>query len=208
MRKTVILLIVLLISTGCLKKETLHTVYLDPSGALTWVVLEKNIRSDEPGSAEELQVLTGVSRHRHPMTLGLVAAGALRADSRVLRAERPYWVLSEARFRSVERLARDLLEVLCDRFEVSFTPDPETARLDLECFPADEPRVDDEDPLWELLAADGDFEIRLTAGRFVDGLGFEIVDDGEAARLVQDEDPSRPADTPIRWSLAWTTRVD
>lgn len=214
MKKMLIPLIPLLLATGCLKKETFHTIYLNPSGSLTWNVLEENVRGDEPGSVEERQVLADVKRGAYPMTLGLLAAGAARAETRLLRAERPFLVLTEGRFHSVERLAREVFEVLCDESEVRLTAGPDGRRLELECLPAEEPWMDEDDPRWWLLDSDGDFEIRLTHGRFVEAAGFEIIDDGEAVRLLQDEEDEEDEDEQsveeprerLRWSLTWTAQ--
>ena len=38
--------LLLLTSTGCLLKETTHTFYLEPDGAIVWRVVEKDVRSD------------------------------------------------------------------------------------------------------------------------------------------------------------------
>lgn len=44
----------MLILTGCLQKETHHSLYLSPDGKLVWNVLERDIRSDERDLAERM----------------------------------------------------------------------------------------------------------------------------------------------------------
>ena len=44
--RLLVLSLLLLASAGCLIKETTHTFYLDPDGAIVWRVVEKDVRSD------------------------------------------------------------------------------------------------------------------------------------------------------------------
>lgn len=93
--------------TGCLAKETTHTLYLDTDGSLTWTVLEKEIRSvaDDPAErvAEEQEYLELFAREDHPVAAALRRLGG-EISTRSLRAERPYATLTEARFENVAAL--------------------------------------------------------------------------------------------------------
>ena len=109
-----------LVMTGCLVKDTTHTLYLDPGGAVTWMVLERDIRSDEeeraPRDEEEREYLDAFARGEHGVALAL---RRLDGDVRttMLRAERPYTTMTEARFDSIAelghhdtRLAREIVD--------------------------------------------------------------------------------------------------
>lgn len=93
--------------TACLAKETTHTLYLEAAGGLTWAVLEKDIRSvaDDPAerAAEEHEYLELFAREDHPVAAALRRLGG-EVSTRMLRAERPYATLTEARFEDVAAL--------------------------------------------------------------------------------------------------------
>ena len=104
---------VLLASAGCLQKQVTHTLYLSPAGEVAWSALEADVRSDERAAdkraAEENQYVASVAAGQHPIAAALVALGGQSATTRWLRRERPYSVLSEARFANVRQLAEAIL---------------------------------------------------------------------------------------------------
>src|SRR6187402_1158904 len=103
----------LLASAGCLQKQVTHTLYLSPAGEVAWSALEADVRSDERAAdkraAEENQYVASVAAGQHPIAAALVALGGQSATTRWLRRERPYSVLSEARFANVRQLAEAIL---------------------------------------------------------------------------------------------------
>ena len=80
MRKLILVAILSVISTGCLLKETSHTLYLRPDGAVTWSVLERDIRSDEADPdkrrSEEEAYLAAVAAGEHDVAKALDVLGA------------------------------------------------------------------------------------------------------------------------------------
>ena len=97
------------------QKETTHTLYLGPDGALTWVAAESNVHSDEadPGkrAAEDQSYIGPALLGAHPVARGLQALGPdTLVRTTVVREERPFHVITEARFaradRALERLLR------------------------------------------------------------------------------------------------------
>ena len=55
------------LTTGCLQRETSHTLYLAPDGSVEWVTSETNVRSDEAEVGkrliEEQTIRRGVAGH-------------------------------------------------------------------------------------------------------------------------------------------------
>lgn len=102
-----------LASAGCLQKETTHTLYLSPDGGAAWVAVEANVYSDESDPerrANEEQSFIG------PALLGAHATArglqSLEPDSlvrtTVVRDERPFHVVTEARFARADRVLERL----------------------------------------------------------------------------------------------------
>lgn len=91
-----------LVTAACLQKDTTSTIYLRSDGSFTWVILEQNVRSDEPDDAarlaEEASYVDGVSRGDSDMINSLFALGAKDVHVRWLRSARPYAVMVDARF--------------------------------------------------------------------------------------------------------------
>lgn len=96
---------VALLAAACLQKDTTSTIYLRSDGSFTWVILEQNVRSDEPDDAarlaEEASYVDGVSRGDSDMINSLFALGARDVHVRWLRSARPYAVMVDARFDSI-----------------------------------------------------------------------------------------------------------
>ena len=96
---TALTLTATLVLTGCLDKETTHTLYLDAkSGEVTWTVLERDIRSDAESAAareeEELDYLDLFAKTRHPVAAGLDVLRPFELEARMLRGERPYTAMT------------------------------------------------------------------------------------------------------------------
>ena len=98
-------------AAGCLVKETTHRLYLSPSGAVAWAVLEESVRSNENDRAKRMTRRAGVARRdrdgiRIPVAEGLRRLGADQASTTLLRPARPYMALTDARFDRVDRRHR------------------------------------------------------------------------------------------------------
>lgn len=200
-----LVLLALPLTSACLVKETTHRLYLSPRGGLTWTVLERDIRSSDanPASraAEEHAFLDGISSGTHPVSAALARLLPYQTSVRLLRAERPYTVITEARFErvdaAVDALLRELripgtatLQRAGDEWTLSVAIDLEGVRDDEET----------ESPVTALIEEAGAYRVILTEGRFVAAEGFEIVEEGSAAQLAADRIAT---DRPVELRLTW-----
>jgi hypothetical protein len=189
--------------TGCLQKETTHTIYISASG-ITWAVIEKDVRSDEKRPAdrlaEEQDYVAAADAGRHPVARALGALGAQPVTTNWLRHERPYSVLTQARFAGLRELALAILaqtraqgDAWIERkgCETTFR-----ARVDVESAP------ENEDTVLEALLEDLDrYRFVLAEGRFVSADGFTIGDDG----VVAVPDPEKKAEHGVlTFALTWS----
>jgi len=199
-----------LLTGGCLTSENHHTFYLDPDGSVVWSVLEQEVRSDEQNAEdrrrEEEAMLEAVRIGRGDVAEALYALGGSRVDSRILRDERPFTILTEARFTSIA----DALE----RFLDDLSPD---SRAELATrgsrryltFSYREGSADDSDegrPKWAeaLLESAERYRFVLTAGRFVEATGFRLEAGDTAAVLLEpDEESIETNDGCARYELVW-----
>jgi hypothetical protein len=203
--------LVAFLATGCLIKDTTETWYVTAAGDVTWVVLEKDVRSDAKTAAdrqkEESEYWLAVQQQRHPIAAGLQEMGGAKMRTTVLRAEAPYTVQTEARFTGLDELGRRLLAsvgvigtsiVTRDGLAWEWTlvaRDPSSLMSTTE--PSDEV---------ESVLADADtLRVVLTAGRFVSAEGFSISSDQRVATFeLKKEPPSdQPEEPVVRLRLAW-----
>ena len=206
-----ILLAATVLAAGCLIMDTDHTLYLDPDGALTWSVLEKDVRSDEEDPGERLEeeraYLERAWRNEHEAAEGLYALRPLGLETRVLRDRRPYTVLTTARFPSIDAVFQEMLDlegipgraVLEDEFGLRrFVVTIPLDDLDLE--------ENDEEAEGECETVLGFWDINrilLTEGEFVEAIGFEI--DGDSAVLKEIDEETLERGGELTLSLTWTT---
>lgn len=181
-------------AAGCLQKETTHTLYLSPGGAVAWTTLEMNVYSDESRPearvAEEERYIRAASSGVHDVGLGLAALDPARCQTRVLRSARPFLVLTDAEFAGIDHVVNRLLsELRIPGYAVLRRDGPRTSlaiHMDLRTVPD----TDVSSPV-EALAEDLErYRIVLTAGRFVAASGFRLENDGTAAvpAAVSDHD--------------------
>ena len=210
------------VASGCLIKETSHTAYLDPDGTLTWTVLEKDVHSDEMNKEawleEEREYLEQVARNEHAVARSLYELYPSFVDSRIVRGERPYIVLTTARFSTIDGLFQRMLDqwevpgraVLetrdgWGRFTLTLRVEDLQDLEDEEEEGAEDEEVDPENEekdceigLWDL------DRIVLTEGRFIEAIGFEI--DGSVAVPEEiDEEEIGQSGGELTLSLTWTT---
>ncbi len=211
--RAVVLLILAAALAACILKDTRHTLYLEPDGSVVWTVLEEDVRSDATAPAErtreECDWLATATAGDHPAARGLAWLGG-RPQSRVLRSERPFTVWTEARFESLEELARRLVDGLRLPAELEVVTHPDGGALTVVLQLA---AVDDseeaEEALVDLLDDLESARLVLVAGQFIAAEGFELDDDQRTARpLPPLEELLEAKEGALRWSLSWTTAVD
>lgn len=99
--------------SGCLVSDVTETWYVDAAGAVTWVIEEKDVRSDANSAidrrGEEDVYWLAVQQERHPVAAGLLELSGVKPRTIVLRAEPPYTVRTEARFTGLDALGQRLI---------------------------------------------------------------------------------------------------
>ena len=211
-RKPVILTVFLavLCSPACLQQQTGHTLYLSQDGAVTWTAIERDIRSDarDPveSAREEQEFLDRLAAGQHPMLTALQSLDPSHSRARFLRRERPYTVLTEARFERIDRLVQRLLDELKVAGTATLTriADQTTLSIELEVREG-EPESSDESPITPLMTADEPYRVVLTTGRFVAATGFRIESGDGVAALDDDWMTERcKAGNKVTLSLTWS----
>jgi hypothetical protein len=216
MRKTAWpILILAALAAACLVSKTEHTLYLDPDGAVEWVVLEQDIRSAEENpekrAAEERDFLAGLRVRQHPVALALESLRPLSLESQLLRETRPYAVRTRASFASIDVLLAGFLEELDADPDVWLEREADLTRLTVRFSLRNEAPVTRETGVDETLLAllEDSWRIVLTRGAFVEMAGFEPVsgDEAELGDVVELrwdtlEDLADP-EGQVTLSLAW-----
>jgi hypothetical protein len=196
-------------SAGCLVKETTHRLNLSPSGAVTWMVIEQGVRSSEGDSNkrwdEEREWLAAIASDAHPVAEGLRRLGPDQVWTRLLRPERPYMVLTDARFARVDRVIGRLLEELGLRGQATLEPDglDTVLSVSLDLSSVNDPEPDIESPVTALLEELDRYRFAMTDGRFVAATGFDILEDGAAATLQVIPSETLQAGGVLKLRLAW-----
>ena len=197
-------------ATGCLQKDTTHTLYLSPDGRLSWLAIEQDVRSDaaDPvrGLAEEEGYIVAAAGSVHGVGRGLAALDPTRLRTRLIRNERPFIVVTDAEFGSLEFVVQRLLVQLRTPGDVSVTGEraSTTLRVRVDAFAAnasDGPETDVVE-----LAEDLDrYRIALTAGRFTSATGFALTEGNTVAVPVKTPWEAIVANGGVvELSLTWT----
>jgi hypothetical protein len=200
-----------LATAGCLQKETIHTLYLGADG-MTWVASEANVHSDEsdPGKrfAEEQSYIGPALLGSHPVARGLQALGPdSLVRTTIVREERPFHVITEARFARADRaLERLFVE---SGIPARVTMAQEEGRTSLHVrFDFSRQMVERDTPSAALLEDIERFVFVLADGQFIAGGGFEVPDRARAklAResfdAIEDAIAARRAiELTLTWSL-------
>lgn len=182
-------LAVTLSMAGCLEKETTHTLYLSPDGAVAWTTLEHNVQSAENNvsarNAEEAQFLASAVAGTNDVANGLAALEPIRVQTRVLRRERPFTVMTEARFASAEELANRIMAAfrIPGNAYISREADSVTLHIHLDLRALDDGE-DDKTPVEALVDELSTYRIVLTDGRFVAATGFSLNDNKTIATPI------------------------
>jgi hypothetical protein len=202
-------LAVALPAAGCLVGDRSHTLYLDPDGAFTWEALERHIRSDAAAAAdrdrEEADFLAQSLASEQPIARGLRKLDPVSFRSEVVRDRRPFAVVSEARYDSIQNAFQRLLDGLGLPGRAEITREGGLVQLTVTIEP---PQLDSEGAETDddLVALIGDLEnmrIVLTRGKFVEAVGFKLTEDGAVATPL-DQDVQEKVPAPLVYRLAWT----
>ena len=221
MKKTALILTILLTCTACLEKDIRHDLYLYPDGSVDWTTMESNVRSTISDPAErdmeDSQYLMAAQRGEHSMALALESMGGRRVRSRIIRDERPFRVLTSAYFVSIEKMFRRMLDEAGIKNEVDLelgvlVEDPGTG-AEILCdrlvirIEEEETKEDDEEdpPVSEILFSLEEMQIVLVEGRFVAARGFEIHSRGDLATMEPDDGEQQdPEENESVYWLSWS----
>ncbi len=203
-------------AAGCLQKETTHTIYLSPDGRATWTVVEKNVRSDEKDvarrAAEEQKYILAAEGSDHGVGRGLAALNPARLRTRIIRADRPFFVVTEAEFSSIEFAVQRIVMGLGLPADVLVTYDGPvtTLRVRIDAVQAVEnakrkPEGEPDNPLDDLAEDLDCYRFILTDERFVSAIGFTLASDNTVAVPVETPWDAVVANGGIlELSLSWT----
>jgi hypothetical protein len=190
-------------SGGCLRKEVVETIYVAPGGT-TWTVVEHAVRSDEkePMSRvlEENDYYLAVGAGKHPVAQAFRRLGAQSVTTTWLRRERPYTVMTEARFAGLRQLATAILRDAGAQGDVSLVQSGCETRFGVRVDVDSAPASTGDTALDALLTDLENYRFVLAEGRFIAADGFRILDEGTIA--VWDE--KKPAaDGTLTLALTW-----
>ena len=197
-------------TSGCLQKEATHTLYLGADGGLTWMAAESNVYSDEadPGrrAAEDQSYIGPALLGTHPVARGLQALGPdTLVRTTVVREERPFHVITEARFARIDTTLERLLVGSGVPARVTLSTEAERTTLRIH-FDFSRTVVERDTPAAALLEDIEHFVFVLQEGTFIAGGGFELPD-RVRARLTKETfdaiDKAMTARRTIDLTLAW-----
>ena len=172
--------ILVLASSGCLRKETTHTLYLAPAGDVHWQIDESGVRSDDADDVKRLEeeqayifpALAGA----HPAARGLQSLAPVGVvETTIVREESPFHVITAARFSRIDRALGRLFTACGIDASVTLTNEDDVTRLRLR-FDFTKAIEATDTPALALLEDLGDFRFVLTEGRFIAGGGFDVPD--------------------------------
>ena len=197
-------------TTGCLLKDRTDTWYLDPGGAVTWSVTEKDVRSDARAAVdrqnEEGNYITAVRNQQHPIARGLALLGPIDVHTRILRAAVPYTVVTDGRFASIDVLGRWMIVRLglAGTSVLERTADGTTWTFSVRDPHAEGAAHENDDSLSALMDGLDDLKVVLVTGEFLAADGFELSGDGRVAAYKKDDETAkRDGDAVIVLRLRW-----
>ncbi|HSC27101.1 MAG TPA: hypothetical protein VLD67_07495 [Vicinamibacterales bacterium] len=197
----------MLILTGCLQKETDHSLYLSPDGKLAWSILERDVRSDERDlakrTAEEQEYLDRLAAGLHPPLLAFRQLAGSDTSARLIGPRRPYAVLTESRFDAIDEVVRRILADLRMPGDVTLARHEESLTLSVALYYDFDWELDDGSAVCALLDYAARYRIILTEGRFVEATGFSLEDDSTAAVLRRKAFKPREGERGVTLSLTW-----
>ncbi len=201
------------LTAGCLQKETSHTLYLAPDGSTVWVTSESDVRSSETDAGkrilEEQDYIGAALLGNHGVARGLAA---LRPQSvvrtTILRDERPFHVVTDARFAAVDPVLERVFTEMGIRTSASLVrgSDGNTLRVRLDFS---HPLEEHETPVSQLMDNIEHFRIVLTEGRFGAVSGFDVTNETTAtlsAEWLDQAEKAYEAKGTIEFALSWSVQ--
>ncbi len=209
-RACAVMIAATLASSGCLLKDVGHTWYIDSTGAVTWVVIEKDVRSDAQAEAdrrsEEQTFYQDVLREVHPAARGFRALGAARLRTRILRSEVPFVVVTEGRFDGLEEVGQRIISMSGLAGTSVLTRDGASREWS---FAIRDPHAEDARPNEDVMALLGDLDtlqVVLVTGRFESAQLFELSSDRRVATFDKSQvnvfDEAATLTLKLKWSTA------
>ena len=209
MKETTVALVAaaMLLTAACIDQNTRHIFYLDADGAVTWTVVQEEIRSDAEDKLdrirEEREFLQAVDRDEHDVARAFGRLGALWVDTQLVRAQRPYVVVTEARFESVARALEEFLLRVGLEAEAHLEAEGDRMRLTFSYRELEgQAEGSEDDEAVESLISDHEaYRFVLTEGKFIDARGFRLEARDTAAVLVEvDDNDEGQAVHSLTWS--------
>jgi hypothetical protein len=196
------------LQVGCLTKETIHTLYVTPDGAVAWGVIEKDVRSDDSDidrrQAEEQKFADAARSGSHDVAVAFERLGPAGLTTTVVRDMPPFLVYTEARFERMDDLTMAILERLgiCGESVIDTDGDVTTWRLVAHVDPVSLEQMDED--VLPLLDDAGRYRIIAVGCEFADAQGFRIEEGGRQAipLKISEEEIERSGGTLVR-SLSW-----
>ena len=207
MRKTCLpLLLLAVLSVGCLEKETTQTIFIEDDGSVTWEVDESDVYSSsetlEDRSREEAEYLAMAQAGQPHIARALAEIGGAAGQTHLRRDRRPFHLRATARFRDPEPALGGLFSAV--EVDAEVTLEREGGRHVLTITPTDlESGLDGDDnegPVLELMRSEG-IRLVLSSGTFESVEGFCLQSGGRVAVLDGDCEPEPAAEE--RFRLAW-----
>lgn len=209
------LLLAPLTLSGCLFIDTSHTLYLDQDGALSWLVVQKDVHSREAEpqvrATEEKEFVDAVRSGKGAVADGFAALAPSELDVRLVRDRRPYMAVTEARFGAVDEALRGLMTRLLPpgAAEVSLARQGQVTTVTLTVHPPlvtdhdDGSEGDEPNGLVSLLAEPESYRILLTSGTFVDATNFELSEGDTIAVPIDPTGPDGELRDPLVYRISW-----
>jgi hypothetical protein len=198
-----------LLGAGCLVKDDITVWYLEPSGAVTWSVIEKDVRSDAENlvdrQTEEANYIAAVRQLNHPMARGFAELGAIDVRTRILRGTVPFTVVTDAGFPTLAQLGERLLQRMGLPGTSTLTQAEvgTTWTLSVRDPHAMETSAQPDEDLAALSSGLDALKIVLTEGRFVAAEGFELSGDRRTASVVPPNDDVFKDQAVLVFTLTW-----
>jgi hypothetical protein len=192
------------LTAGCLQKDMSETWYLEPEGPVSWVVQETDVRSDAQAASdrqnEEGSYIAAVQRQDHPVARAFRELGLADIHTRVLRANVPFVVGTDAKAGRIDTLGQRLITRLGLAGTSVLTRQGDTWQWTMTMRDPHAPDgVSPTDDMQALMDGMNALKVVLVSGRFEDASGFTISSDHRIATIEnlekqfsnhQDDDPT------------------
>jgi hypothetical protein len=213
-----VLAAVVVIMSGCLRKEMTSTWYLEPDLSVVWSVLERDVRADEKSSEERAQVegqfVAEARQNNQPVARGLRQLNPANVRTTLLRDKAPFTAKTDANFPSLKVLGERILGRLgltgfsdvvltADGHQWTWSIDPHAEIL--------EDAVDEDlSALFETEV----IQIALARGEFVETEGIRLSEDrriatfpvGDILNGLAEKKGDKKGDEPTVFKLRWKDR--